>query len=296
MIWLIGNKGMLGTDLSLALARAGIESVGSDREVSILDPAALAAFAAGKKLEWIVNCAAYTAVDKAEDDAEACARLNAEGPENIARLARSIGARMLHISTDYVFGGKGTRPYLEDDPVAPDSVYGRTKAEGETRVRAACPDNVVLRTAWLYGEHGPNFVYTMLRLMRSKDRIGVVADQRGSPTWSVDLAAAIVRIVASSSPRFGNYHFTDGGETTWHEFALEILKLGRETGILERDCAVDALTTDQYPSKVRRPAYSVLSKQAIVRDYGVEVPDWRSSLRRFIAENTARIRAMTEPK
>lgn len=296
MIWLIGDKGMLGTDLGLALARAGIEYIGSDREVSILDPAAISAFASGRKLEWIVNCAAYTAVDKAEDDTENCFRLNAEGPGNVAALARSIGARMLHLSTDYVFDGMGDRPYGEDDPPAPVTFYGKSKAEGERRVRSACPDHVTLRTAWLYGKHGPNFVYTMLRLMRAKDRIGVVMDQRGSPTWSVDLASAVVRILTSRSPRFGNYHFTDGGETNWRDFALEIMRLGREYGILERDCAVDPLTTDQYPSKARRPAYSVLSKEALVRDYGAEVPDWRASLRRFIGENAAHIRAATEPK
>jgi dTDP-4-dehydrorhamnose reductase len=296
MIWLIGDKGMLGTDLGLALGRAGVEHVGTDREVSILDPAALAAFAAGRKIEWIVNCAAYTAVDKAEDEVEANFSINAEGPGNVAALARSIGARMLHLSTDYVFDGKGTSPYREDAPAAPVTSYGKAKAEGEARVRAACPEHAILRTAWLYGEHGPNFVYTMLRLMRAKDRIGVVADQRGSPTWSVDLAAAIVRIATSPAPRFGNYHYTDGGETNWRDFALEIRKLGREFGILARDCEVDALTTDQYPSKARRPAYSVLSKEAIARDYGAEIPDWRASLRRFVGENAAHIRAATEPK
>jgi dTDP-4-dehydrorhamnose reductase len=296
MIWLIGDKGMLGTDLGLAFGRAGIEFVGSDREVSILDPGALSAFAAGRRIEWIVNCAAYTAVDKAEDEIEASTRLNAEGPGVVAALARSIGARMLHMSTDYVFDGKATRPYREDDPIAPANAYGRTKAEGEARARAACPELVILRTAWLYGANGPNFVHTMLRLMRSRDRVGVVADQRGSPTWAADLAAAIVRIVSAASPRFGNYHFTDSGETTWHEFALEIKRLGLMAGILERDCAVDALTTDQYPTKARRPAYSVLSKEALVRDYGVEAPDWRASLGRYIEGNASRIREATEPK
>jgi dTDP-4-dehydrorhamnose reductase len=296
MIWLIGDKGMLGTDLGIALGRAGAEFVGTDREVSILDPAALSAFASGRKIDWIVNCAAYTAVDKAEDEVEANFAINAEGPGNVAALARSIGARMLHLSTDYVFDGRGTSPYPEDAPAAPVTSYGKAKAEGEARVRAACPEHVILRTAWLYGEHGPNFVYTMLRLMRAKDRIGVVADQRGSPTWSVDLAAAIVRIATAPSPRFGNYHYTDGGETNWRDFAREIRKLGLEFGILSRDCEVDALTTDQYPSKARRPAYSVLSKDAVARDYGVEIPDWRASLRRFIEGNAARIAAVTEPK
>jgi dTDP-4-dehydrorhamnose reductase len=295
MIWLVGDKGMLGSDVARALQNSGFEFAGTDRELSILDPEALAAFASARKIDWIVNCAAYTAVDKAEDDIETCMRLNAEGPENLARLARSIGARMLHLSTDYVFDGKGARPYREDDPAAPVSVYGRSKAEGEARVRSVCAEHVILRTAWLYGLNGPNFVHTMLRLMRSRDRIGVVADQRGSPTWSSDLAAAILRIVTASSPSYGTYHFTDGGETTWYEFALAIRDLGFEAGVLERVCAVDPLTTAQYPTKARRPAYSVLSKDAIVRDYGVDIPDWRISLRRFIFENADHLREMTKP-
>ena len=281
MVWLIGNKGMLGTELANALAAAGIECVGTDREVDISDPAALSAFASGKAVDWIVNCAAYTAVEKAEDEAELCSRLNAEGPANIAATARSSGAKLLHISTDYVFDGTGARPYLEEDPVAPIGVYGRTKAEGEARVRELCPEHVIVRTAWLYGRHGPNFVYTMLRLMRAKERIGVVADQRGTPTHAADLAAAIVSILRSSKTVYGTFHFTDLGETNWHEFALAIHRLGREHGILERDCAVDALTTAQYPTKVRRPAYSVLSKDRIVAAYGLSIPAWEDSIAAF---------------
>jgi len=289
VIWLVGNKGMLGTQLGLALTAAGLEHVGTDRELSILEPEAIAAFVRGKGISWIVNCAAYTAVEKAEDEVELCTRLNAEGPENLARLALSLGAAILHISTDYVFDGSGKRPYREDDPVAPIGVYGRTKAEGESRLRAACPKHVILRTAWLYGEHGANFVYTMLRLMRAKDRIGVVADQRGSPTWAFDLAAAVVSIVRAPARHYGTYHFTDEGEISWHDFALEIQRLGRRYGLLERDCAVDALTTAQYPTKVRRPAYSVLSKEAIKASFGLAIPDWRESLETFIKTNRDRM-------
>ncbi len=289
MIWLVGNKGMLGTELDLALSAAGLEHVGSDRELSILEPDAIAAFVRGKKVSWIVNCAAYTAVERAEDEVELCTRLNAEGPENLARLADSIGASIMHISTDYVFDGSGKLPYREDDPMAPIGVYGRTKAEGERRLRAACARHVIVRTAWLYGEHGANFVYTMLRLMRTKERIGVVADQRGSPTWSFDLAAAMVSIVSAPARGYGTYHFTDEGETCWHEFALEIQRLGRLYGLLERDCAVDALTTAQYPTKVRRPAYSVLSKEAIKASFGLAIPDWRVSLEAFIRTNRDRM-------
>jgi dTDP-4-dehydrorhamnose reductase len=282
MIWLIGNKGMLGTELSLLFEREGLPFVGTDREVSMLDPEALATFAAGKDFGWIVNCAAYTAVDKAEDEAELCERLNVEGPRNVARVARSIGARMLHISTDYVFDGSGSRPYREDDPLSPIGVYGRTKAAGEDAVRSACAEHIILRTAWLYGEHGNNFVFTMLRLMKERERIGVVADQRGTPTWARDLAAAMRAMVGADRPVYGTYHFTNSGETTWHEFAVEIQRLGLERGLLSRPCEIAALRTDEYPTKAQRPAYSVLSKEKIGRDYGIHPPEWRESLARFL--------------
>lgn len=284
MIWLIGNKGMLGAELGEALTEARMGFVGTDREVDVLDPDALRKFAKDKGITWIVNCAAYTAVEKAEDEVDLCTRLNVDGPENIARIAKSIGAKFLHISTDYVFDGSGTRPYYEDDPVAPIGVYGRTKAEGEAALRGACPEHVILRTAWLYGLHGANFVYTMLRLMGTKDKIGVVYDQRGTPTWAADLSSAIISILKVPAPRFGTYHFTNAGETNWHEFACEIQRLGCEAGILSKSCPIEALTTAQYPTKVRRPAYSVLSKEKIKRDYGIVIPDWKGSLRLFIKE------------
>jgi len=282
MIWLIGNKGMLGSEVAERLEREGLSWVGTDREVDITDPVALADFAAGKDITWIVNCAAYTAVDKAEDESGLAARLNRNGPANIGELATRSGARVIHISTDYVFDGLGTRPYREDDPVNPAGVYGRTKAEGETVLLAACPRSFILRTAWLYGRRGQNFVRTMLRLMKEKSEIGVVADQRGTPTNACDLADAVAAVLRSGSDSYGIYHFTDEGETSWYEFAREIQRLGRETGLLDHDCAVKALRTDQYPTAAHRPAYSVLSKEKIKQVFGLEIPDWRESLERFI--------------
>jgi dTDP-4-dehydrorhamnose reductase len=286
MIWLIGNKGMLGTELSETFAALKIDFVGTDREVSILDEDALPSFAAGKKISWIVNCAAYTAVDKAEDERELAAALNTQGPANIARLAKKISASFLHVSTDYVFDGNGTRPYREDDPVNPTGVYGRTKADGEAAAMKECPRTVIVRTAWLYGKHGPNFVYTMLRLMKERDSIGVVADQRGSPTWARDLSRAISAIVTAKTPTYGIFHFTNGGETVWHEFAQEIQKAAFSIGLLGKKYAVKALTTAEYPTKTRRPPYSVLSKDKIRAAYGVAVPDWKESLSAFIQEES----------
>ncbi len=290
MIWIIGNKGMLGQELSALLTAQGIEQVGTDREVSILDPEALASFAneaqrEGRRLSAIVNCAAYTAVDKAEDEPERARALNAVGPEHIARLAQRLGARFLHISTDYVFDGRASRPYREDDPTGPTGVYGKTKEEGEKRVIAACPKAIILRTAWLYGRHGPNFVYTMLRLMRERTDLGVVADQRGTPTWAYDLAGAISTILRAAAPEPGIYHFTNEGETTWYAFACEIYRQARALGLLDHDVTIRPLTTDQYPTKATRPAYSVLSKEKIKRTFGLSIPDWRHSLMKFLGSD-----------
>jgi dTDP-4-dehydrorhamnose reductase len=163
MIWLIGNKGMLGQELSNVLSARDMECVGSDKEVDIRDPRVLRNFAHGKKIEWIVNCSAYTAVDKAEEEEEVAYSINATGAENIARVAEELGVRIIHVSTDYVFHGDGNNPYAESDSVDPAGAYGRTKAAGEALVAKACPRHFIVRTAWLYGKHGPNFVQTMLR-------------------------------------------------------------------------------------------------------------------------------------
>jgi len=287
MIWLIGDKGMLGTELSGILAARGMSFTGTDREVDIRDLAVLRRFAResgeqGKNFDWIVNCSAYTAVDRAEEEEETARSINALGAENIAKIAAELDACLIHISTDYVFRGDGDRPYLESDPVDPAGAYGRTKAEGERLVAAACPRSFIVRTAWLYGRHGPNFVYTMLKLMGSKDSVSVVGDQRGTPTWAYDLAGALADIISSNPNKFGVYHFTNEGRTDWHEFAAEIQRLGREFGIREKDVPVNRITSDQYPSKVKRPAWSVLSKDKIRLELGIEPPDWKKSLRAYL--------------
>jgi dTDP-4-dehydrorhamnose reductase len=284
MTWIIGSRGMAGTELCLRFQRQGLPFVGSDREVDITRPSDLAAFVRGKDVQWVVNCAAYTAVDKAEEEAEACARLNALGPENIARLCSEIGAGMIHLSTDYVFDGSGQRPYAEDDPVNPGCVYGRTKADGEVKVRALCPHSYIIRTAWLYGRHGTNFVLTMLKLMKERASIKVVSDQRGTPTFAADLADAISEIVRSERNAFGTFHFTNLGDTTWHGFALAIKDEAQAAGVLSGDCVVNPVTSDQYPTKARRPAYSLLAKDKIMSTFAISIPHWRESLHRFFAE------------
>lgn len=282
MIWLIGEKGMLGRELAASLRRAGMPFLATGREVSILEEAALSDFARGKAIRWIVNCAAYTAVDQAEEDIERCTALNRDGPANLARLAQHIGASLLHLSTDHVFDGALKRPYREDDAVRPVNAYGRTKAEGERVALASCARTVIVRTAWLYGGVGPHFVTTMLSLMRERPSVAVVADQLGSPTWTGDLAAALLAILQREHPLYGIYHFTDSGETTRHGFAMEIKRLGLAYGLLDHDCEVRKLSTAQYPAKAKRPAYSVLSKEKIKAAYNVRVSDWKESLKRYI--------------
>ncbi|MDR0301845.1 MAG: dTDP-4-dehydrorhamnose reductase [Treponema sp.] len=296
MIWLIGNKGMLGTELSLLLEKSGLSFVETDREVDITNMAALTAayaeIAEKEQVKWIINCAAYTAVEKAEDDVETCRSLNVLGAANIAAVANNAGARLIHISTDYVFDGKGiveggtsTRPYRENDATNPIGVYGFTKRDGELAVLENNPASYIIRTAWLYGKYGNNFVHTMLRLMNEQDEIKVVNDQLGSPTWTFDLSStvlAFIKIVESGKNiPFGIYHFTNEGNISWFDFAKEIFKQGREHGRITKDCAVKPCTSADYPAKVKRPAYSVLDKSKIAA-LGIEIPAWDISLREFL--------------
>jgi dTDP-4-dehydrorhamnose reductase len=283
---------MLGTELSLLLEARRIGCIGTDREVDITDPEALEAFAAAQAepLAWIVNCAAYTAVDKAEDDAELCRRLNTDGAANVAAAARKAGARLLHISTDYVFNGQGVReggeirPYREEDPTDPIGVYGLTKRDGEIRVLEEHRASYIIRTAWLYGRYGNNFVHTMLRLMKERDAVSVVEDQRGSPTWAYDLAFAAAALITApgGSVPFGVYHYTDEGSISWFDFAREIYARGRRRGLLTRDCAVKPCTSAEFPARVKRPAYSVLDKSKIKAALGITIPPWDASLEEYL--------------
>lgn len=284
MIWLIGSKGMLGTELRLLLEGGGLEYIGTDSEVDIASFRDLEGFAGAQtgRIDWIVNCAAYTNVDKAEDESELARKINADGPRNIGRLAAGIGAKVVHVSTDYVFDGNGKRPWREDDPADPAGAYGRTKREGEKALLEECDESYIVRTAWLYGKYGKNFVATMLRLMREKTEIGVVSDQRGTPTWARDLASALISVMTVPDVPFGIYHYTGGGETTWYDFAVEIHRLGRSLGLLGRDCVINPLSTDEYPAKVRRPAYSVLDTGKARKALRIEIPEWRKSLAAYL--------------
>jgi len=228
------------------------------------------------KPAYIINCAAYTAVDKAEDDIDLCRKVNRDAVENLAKAATSIGAKVLHVSTDYVFDGSNTTPYVETDRVCPASAYGRTKLEGEQVLTANCKDYVIVRTAWLYSEFGSNFVKTMIRLGKEKEAINVVSDQVGSPTYARDLADALMDIVsASEKGNFlpGIYHYSNEGVCSWYEFTLKIHEIAGIT-----TCKVSPIAAKDYPAKAPRPAYSVLSKVKIKANYGIHIPTWEESL------------------
>jgi len=288
MIWLIGDKGMLGTELSLLLEEKGVSFIGTDSEVDITDPAALKGFVKkqAEAFTWVINCAAYTAVDKAEDDRENCRLLNTIGAGNIAYTAHRAGARVIHVSTDYVFDGGGNSPYTEGDTTRPTGVYGLTKRDGELEVMAENESSYIVRTAWLYGKHGSNFVNTMLRLMNESDEVKVVDDQKGSPTWAGDLAAAVLAIIEAvgngKAVPFGIYHYTNGGMTTWFEFAEEIYLRGRELGRITKECVVKPCTSADYPSKAKRPGYSVLETSRIKNALGITIPAWEESLQKYL--------------
>jgi dTDP-4-dehydrorhamnose reductase len=282
---------MLGTELSRLFDQQDIPYIGTDREVNITSRAGLDLFVLGKPITWIINCAAYTAVDKAEDEVELCRQLNTVGPANIAETAKSIGARLIHISSDYVFNGRGSRPYRETDQTDPIGVYGLTKRDGEVKVAGTLPDHYILRTAWLYGAFGNNFVSAMLRLMNSRESISVVNDQRGNPTWARDLAELILTLIqkvdAGREIPYGIYHFSGedfsgNNGITWFDFASAIYRTGRERGLLTKACAVLPCTSDEFPAKVRRPAYSVLDKTKIKTAWGIAIPDWQESLEEFL--------------
>jgi dTDP-4-dehydrorhamnose reductase len=272
--WFVaGAAGMLGQDLCDVLEAAGHEVTRADLPgLDVLDPASCTEQVAGHDV--VVNSAAYTAVDAAETDEARAFAVNAVGAANLARAASTAGATMVQLSTDYVVAGEAGEPYPADAPVAPATAYGRTKAAGEWAVRAECPRSWVVRTAWLYGAHGRNFPATMQRLAGERERLSVVADQVGQPTWTVDLAEGIVRVVDAGAP-FGIWHATGGGQCSWFELARAVLEeLGLDP---ER---VDAVTTEQFPAPAPRPAYSVLSHDMWGAAGLDPLPHWRDALHR----------------
>lgn len=278
-----GAGGQLGTDLVRQLQARGDEVVALDvAEVDFAAPATVAPAIAALAADWVINCAAYTAVDRAEAEPELAARVNRDSAGEVARGAATSGARLVQVSTDFIFDGAQGRPYREDDPARPLGVYGRTKWEGEQRVREVLPEAVVLRTAWVYAAHGRNFARTILGLAAERERLTVVDDQVGTPSWTADIARAILALIDAGAE--GTWHFTNEGVASWYDFALAIVEEARALGM---DLALEELLpipSEDYPTPATRPAYSVLSKQKIRPLYGEAIPHWRDSLRAMLRE------------
>ena len=271
MLLVTGADGQLGRELHLLL---GDRAVYAGRaQLDITDEAKVAAFFAEQTFDFVINCAAYTAVDKAEDDAEAADRVNRLGAELLARYGR----RIIQISTDYVFDGEASRPYKEDDETRPMSVYGRTKRAGDEAVLAQAETAVVVRTSWLYSSFGGNFVKTMQRLGRERESLGVVFDQVGTPTYAADLAAAVTAMLPEITPGMKEiFHYSNEGVASWYDFACAIMQESHLS------CAVRPIESSEYPTRAARPAFSVLNKAKIKKRFGLAIPHWTDSLKRCV--------------
>ena len=276
-ILVTGSNGQLGNEMRVLSAQHPKHRYffTDIAELDICDKEAVAAFVADHAIDLIVNCAAYTNVDKAEEDEVTDMKINAEA----VGILGSQGVKVIHVSTDYVFSGDEHVPCKESDPVAPRTAYGRTKYEGEKRLLAACPEAVILRTAWLYSEFGNNFVKTMIKLGREKESLGVVFDQIGTPTYAADLAQAIFTVIETPCWHPGIYHFTNEGVCSWFDFTIAIHELA---GI--KNCHVSPILSEEYAYKTPRPHYSVLDKSKFKKTFGVEIPYWLDGLRRCIAK------------
>ena len=287
-ILVTGANGQLGMEMRILGAVAPNEYIFTDvEELDITDKKAVEDFVCQNNIQIIVNCAAYTNVDRAEEDETTAERINAEAVRNLAEATKRVDGTLFHISTDYVFGGEGNTPRTEDMPPDPQGAYGRTKLHGEQAIAEVGCKAIIIRTAWLYSEFGKNFLLTMLRLTKEKPAINVVFDQVGTPTYAGDLALTIFSIIEGDmyAGNEGVYHFSNEGVCSWYDFAQEIA-----TAMGHKECKISPCHSDEFPSKVKRPAYSVLDKSKIKRTFGVEIPHWRESmyycLKRIVTQQT----------
>jgi dTDP-4-dehydrorhamnose reductase len=293
-ILLLGANGQLGQELQRALAplgkivtttRSGALADGSTCEIADFDqPASLIALLDRVQPTVVVNSAAYTAVDRAEDDRDAAFRANAEAPGALARWCAQAGVPLVHYSTDYVFDGQGTRPYVEEDATAPLGVYGASKLAGEEAIRDAGGRHLIFRTAWVYASHSANFLRTMLRVGADRDVLRVVADQIGTPTPAALIADVTAQALQHEGGLSGTWHLTARGETSWHGFAEAIFAEAVAAGLLPRAPIVEAITTADYPTPAKRPEYSHLDVAKLEKDFGTTLPSWQEGLKRVIAE------------
>jgi len=273
-ILVTGSNGQLGNEIRVASKQfEAFNYIFTDvAELDICDKAALESFVAENAVDAIVNCAAYTAVDKAEDDVDLCYKINHEAVKNIAEVAAKHQLKVVHVSTDYVFDGSSNIPLTEDMPTAALGVYGKSKLAGENELITICPDSVIVRTSWLYSSFGGNFVKTMIKLGSERDSLNVIFDQVGTPTYAADLAVAILKILSAENFVSGIYHYSNEGVCSWYDFTKKIHKLA---GV---KCKVNPIETKDYPTRTPRPHYSVLNKSKIKATYKIEIPYWEDSL------------------
>ncbi|WPU56515.1 dTDP-4-dehydrorhamnose reductase [Stenotrophomonas acidaminiphila] len=296
-ILVFGGNGQVGRELLRALAplgtvvattRSGTLADGSACEVADFDrPDSLPALLERLRPALVVNAAAYTAVDRAEQEPEAAFRANAQAPGVIARWCAAQGVPLVHYSTDYVFDGQGRAPYREDAPTAPLGVYGTSKRDGEDAVRAAGGRHLIFRTAWVYAAHGGNFLRTMLRLGAERDELRVVADQIGTPTPAALIADVTAHALRHPGGLSGTWHLTASGQTSWHGFAEALFAEALAAGVLAKAPLVEAIPSSQYPTPARRPAWSVLDNRRLQQDFGIVLPAWQDGLKRVMAEIAA---------
>ena len=279
-VFVTGVKGQLGYDVMNELEKQGLEGIGVDiDEMDITDADQVNKVIKEAAPDAVIHCAAYTAVDAAEDNEEICRKVNAQGTENIAKVCEELDIKMMYISTDYVFNGNNHIPYTEDDITDPIGVYGKTKLAGEETIKKVGCNYIILRTAWLYSKWGNNFVKTMQKLTLEKDSLSVIFDQIGSPTYAKDLAHAISLIIERNMlNQQGIYHYSNEGVCSWFDFAKEICELSGH------NCNITPIHSQEYPSKVTRPHYSVLDKTKFKETFGIPVPYWKDSLKKCINE------------
>ncbi len=276
-VFVTGATGRLGWDVCRELDRRGIACRGAgSRELDITDAAAVEKALTDYAPDAVIHCAAWTGVDAAEDEPEACWAVNAGGTANVAAACARIGAKLVYLSTDYVFPGTGETPWRPEDPTEPLSVYGKSKLAGEQAVRTLADEHFIVRISWVFGKNGGNFVRTMLRLSESRSVLGVVADQIGSPTYTADLAPLLCDMIETE--KYGTYHASNEGECSWAEFAGEIFRMAG------RNVTVERLTTEQYPARAPRPRNSRLDKSGLTTAGFARLPDWRDALERYLKE------------
>lgn len=284
MIWLIGYKGMLGSMVEKLLISHKYNFIKSDKEIDITNYDVLKQYVNDKEIDWIINCSAYTAVDQAEDEIELAFKINSIGVLNITKIAKEKKAVIIHISTDYVFDGTKNKPYQENDKTNPVGIYGKSKLAGELNIINNYNNYFIIRTSWLFGENGKNFVSSMIQYMNIKNELNIVNDQKGCPTYTKDLAELILKIVLDKSDKYGIYHFSNENITTWYQFTLKIKEIAEKFGLLTKPVKINPISTNKYPTKAKRPKYSIFLKKKVKTTFNVKIRDWEQALEEYISK------------